>query len=210
MSILTALNPSPQSPITLPISPKITINVLPGTDLWRKPPSINSTNAPAYVEYRPIKSFKRAQVTVKSDWSRLYDQGGLVFLVNSPGLDEERYESWVKTGIELFDGKPNVGTVATPAGGYADWSLVPLQAGTSATIEVTPEKGGSTLYVHLLDGERKTLIREVTWVFQGKHDLLLGVGVYAARPTKLEGEATLKGESLAVHFEGLEIEWNDQ
>ncbi|KDN33456.1 hypothetical protein RSAG8_13453, partial [Rhizoctonia solani AG-8 WAC10335] len=25
----------------------------------------------------------------------------------------------------MFDGKPTVGTVATPLGGYSDWSLVP-------------------------------------------------------------------------------------
>ncbi|KAH7339380.1 hypothetical protein B0J17DRAFT_536688, partial [Rhizoctonia solani] len=183
----------------------ITVNALPGTDLWRKPPSTISTNAPAYVAYRPLKQFKRARVTVSADWTRLYDQGGLVFYINSKGLDGEKYESWVKTGIEQFDGKPNVGTVATPSGGYSDWSLVPT-GGKSVTIEVAREQGGPSLYVYLVEGETKTLVREVTWVFQDKHDLQLGVGVYAARPTKVDGEESGKGEPLPVQFEGLEIE----
>ncbi|KAG8688418.1 hypothetical protein FRC09_012915, partial [Ceratobasidium sp. 395] len=54
----------------------------------------------------------------------------------------------------------------------------------------------------------KTMIREVTWVFHGSDPQgMLGVGVYAARPTKVEGE-TVKGEALSVHFEGLKIEWD--
>ncbi|KDN44435.1 hypothetical protein RSAG8_05482, partial [Rhizoctonia solani AG-8 WAC10335] len=207
-TILHALNLTPGSPSSITTNSNITVNASPGTDLWRKPPSTTSTNAPAYVTYRPLKKFKRARATVSADWTRLYDQGGLAFYINSQGLDGEKYESWVKTGIEMFDGKPNVGTVATPSGGYSDWSLVPA-AGKSATIEVAREAGGPSLYVYLIEGEKKTLVREVTWVFQDKHDLLLGVGVYAARPTKVEGEESGNGELLPVRFDGLEIEWTD-
>ncbi|CAE6508967.1 unnamed protein product [Rhizoctonia solani] len=205
---LQGLNVTPGSPPANSTNKTITVNALPGTDLWRKPPSTVSTNAPAYITYRPLHKFKRARVKVGADWTRLYDQGGLVFYINSKGLDEEKYESWVKTGIEMFDGKPNVGTVATPLGGYSDWSLVPT-GGKNATLEVVPEQGGPSLYVYLVEGEAKTLVREVTWVFQDKHDLLLGVGVYAARPTKADGEESGKGELLPVRFEGLEIEWAD-
>ncbi|KAG8710349.1 hypothetical protein FRC11_004596 [Ceratobasidium sp. 423] len=205
---LQGLNVTPGSPLSISTNTTITVNALPGTDLWRKPPSTVSTNAPAYVTYRPLHKFKRARVTVGADWTRLYDQGGLVFYINSKGLGGEKYESWVKTGIEMFDGKPNVGTVATPLGGYSDWSLVPT-GGKNVTLEVVPEQGGPSLYVYLVEGEIKMLVREVTWVFQEKHDLLLGVGVYAARPTKVDGEESGKGELLPVQFEGLEIEWSD-
>ncbi|QRV79204.1 hypothetical protein RhiJN_07219 [Ceratobasidium sp. AG-Ba] len=185
----------------------ITIATAPGTDLWRKPPSTNSTNAPAYVTYKPLSSFRRARVTVSAEWVRLYDQGGLVFYL--PGAAaSEAYQAWVKTGIEMFDGKPNVGTVATPPQGYSDWSLVPTGA-TSVTIEAVRQSDGPALYIYLVEGEKKSLIRETTWVFHGSNpEALLGVGVYAARPTKLEGESD-SGESLTVHFKGLEIEWDN-
>ncbi|CAE6430547.1 unnamed protein product [Rhizoctonia solani] len=204
---LQGLNITPGSPSTISsTNSTITVQALPVTDLWRKPPSTNSTNAPAYVTYRPLDKFKRARVTVSADWTRLYDQGGFVFYINSQGLDEEKYESWAKTGIEFFDERPNVGTVATPAGGYSDWSLVSTGE-KSATLEVVPEKDGPSLYVYLIEGDKRTLVREVSWVFQEKHDQLLGVGVYAARPTKVDGEESGKGETLSVNFEGLEIEW---
>ncbi|KAG8746977.1 hypothetical protein FRC10_002776 [Ceratobasidium sp. 414] len=189
MASLTPINLATVQQV--PASSPITISAVPGTDLWRKPPSTNSTNAPAYVMYHPLSTFRRAQVTVNAQWDRLYDQGGLVLLL--PGteiagsLRSHSYEAWVKTGIEMFDGKPNVGTVATPPHGYSDWSLVPTPPGTtSVTIEAAREKGGPSLYIYIVEGEQKTLIREVTWVFHGSDPLaMLGVGVYAARPTKI-------------------------
>ncbi|CAE6462794.1 unnamed protein product [Rhizoctonia solani] len=206
---LQGLNITPGSPSTISsTNSTITVQALPVTDLWRKPPSTNSTNAPAYIIYRPLQKFKRARVTISADWTRLYDQGGLVFYINSRGLDEENYGSWVKTGIEFFDERPNVGTVTTPVDGYSDWSLVPTGK-KSATIEVVPEKGGPSMHVYLIEEEKRTLVREVAWVFQEKYDQLLGVGVYAARPTNVEGEESGKGEALSVNFEGLEIEWTE-
>ncbi|CAE6467602.1 unnamed protein product [Rhizoctonia solani] len=97
-------------------------------------------------------------------------------------------------------------TAATPSGGYADLSLVPID-GKSATIEVLAQK--PSLKVYLIRGDKKIMIRQVTWVFQDKQDLLLGVGVFAARPAKMEGKETEKGEALTVLFEGLEMEWSD-
>jgi regulation of enolase protein 1 (concanavalin A-like superfamily) len=207
MSTLTALNLPHKS---VSSSGTITIDAAPGTDLWRKPPSTVSTNAPAYVASRPISTFRRAQVTVSAQWDRLYDQGGLVFLL--PGADKGpiAFDAWVKTGIEVFDGEPKVGTVATPSGGYSDWSLFQPPSGTtSITVEaVRKDIGGPGLYVYLVEGEKKTMIREVTWVFV-QDEGLLSVGVYAARPTKADGE-TDQGEALTVHFEGLEIEWDEK
>ncbi|KAG8685064.1 hypothetical protein FRC08_013322 [Ceratobasidium sp. 394] len=214
MVTLTPINLPGAQPIS--ISLPITIPALPGTDLWRKPPSTNSINAPAYVVYHPLSTFRRAQVTVSAQWDRLYDQGGLVLLLpgsshsHSSDLTSDKnntaHEAWVKTGIEMFDGKPNVGTVATPPHGYSDWSLVPTPPGTT-NITIEAARNGPSLYVYLIQRDQKTMIREITWVFSGSDpSAMLGVGVYAARPTKAEGEAD-QGEALPVHFEGLQIEW---
>ncbi|CAE6359146.1 unnamed protein product [Rhizoctonia solani] len=208
MSATTTLeghNVTPGFPASIPInsSSHITVNALPGTDLWRKPPSTNSVNGPAYLAHRLLNQFKRARMTVSAEWTRAYDHGGLVFHINSPG---EKYQSWVKTGIEMFEGKPHVSTVATPEGGYADLSLA-VASGKSATIEVVAERPSmkiSPFFCPLRSG-----IRQVTWAFQENQDLLLGVGIFAARPTKTEGEETGKGEALVVSFEDLKIEWTD-
>ncbi|KAF8608573.1 hypothetical protein BDV93DRAFT_541064 [Ceratobasidium sp. AG-I] len=221
MTTLTAVNPSPQDAPTVSSSGTVTIHAIPGRDLWRKSPSITFTNAPAYVEYRPISQFRRARVTIHANWGRLYDQGGLVLYLPQSGSSTSTqssnglpsYESWVKTGIEMVD-VPKVGTVTTPPQGFSDWSLVSTLPGTtSATIEVARENNdglGPSLYVYIVNGEEKTLIRETTWVFKDadQNEGLLGVGVYAARAVKVDGEA--EGDAFPVHFKDLQIEWADK
>lgn len=81
----------------------------PGTDVWDKPPSTHSFNAPIVYQTTTVGQFKRARVTVSADWKDKYDQGGLV-LVISP---ESESRQWVKSGIEQEQGRPNLGTVAT-------------------------------------------------------------------------------------------------
>lgn len=142
-----------------------------GTDLWRKPatptkPPVESDNAPSYLTNIPASSFRAAQVTVNAQWTRLYDQGGLILYFPSSA----NKSAWLKTGIELYNDRANLSTVATPGSATSDWGLVPLQQGASkVTIRVEREeedgKFGPSLWVYMLqeDGE-KFAVREVTWV----------------------------------------------
>ena len=92
----------------------------------------------------------------------------------------------MKTGIELYEGRANLSTVATHPTSSSDWSLVPLAEGvTSVTIEVERKWGSLWVYLVKEDGNR-TAVREVTWGFT-ETTLALGaisLGVYTARPTK--------------------------
>ncbi|KAJ1305129.1 hypothetical protein OPQ81_000166 [Rhizoctonia solani] len=100
----------------------------------------------------------------------------------------------------MFDSEPHLGTATTPVDGYADLSLVPM-GGKSATIGVLAET--PSLKIYLVEGKKKKMTRQVTWMFQEKQDLFLGVGIFAARPTKVKGEETRRGQTLAASFEGL-------
>lgn len=88
--------------------------------------------------------------------------------------------------------------------------------GTSVTIEMEREvrEGvrGSTLCVYVVEGVEKRVVRKVTWVFEevdgkGEEEGELGgecwIGVYAAKPTKDEGDG---GRELSVEFGGLVVE----
>jgi len=185
-------NPN-ETPTKIPVRPK--------TDIWRKPPSINTFNAPCYIAHMPAESFLRARVSVKGDWKRLYDQGGLVlFLPGWPGQ-----EVWIKAGVEFNDGRPWVSTVAGRDGG--DWSLYPAPngGGGQVTVEIEREDEGkdTSLWVYLVEGERRTALREVTWVFKEDHlGGNISVGIYAARPTQLsDGD----NEELSVEFSALQV-----
>ncbi|EJD03275.1 uncharacterized protein FOMMEDRAFT_108448 [Fomitiporia mediterranea MF3/22] len=159
----------------------------PGTDLWRKPPATDVSNAPTQVlEKLDSQSFYRARVTVSAPWTRLYDQGGLLIVL--PGSSGSK-RPWIKAGIEYVGGRANLSVVAAKE--WADWSLSALEDNTDTiTIEfereiVDAKKGkGSSLSVYLVqDGNRAEIpARKVTWAFEHEGDV--DVGIYAARPTK--------------------------
>jgi uncharacterized protein len=169
------------------------ITCAPGTDVWDKPPSTHSFNAPIIYQTSTVGSFKSAKVTVSANWTDKYDQGGLCLVVNLNGA-----RKWVKTGVEFENEQPNVSTVATDR--WSDWSLIPLQNTTTAVIEMETAKDGS-LWVRVQDESGKvTPLREVTWWVDLPKDAECWVGVYVAKPAP-QGQK----EKLTVHFKDLKV-----
>ncbi|KAL8866424.1 MAG: hypothetical protein Q9174_006311 [Haloplaca sp. 1 TL-2023] len=188
-----------------PISNTLTLRTPPNTktDIWRKPPSVSDFNAPVLFRSLPAKDFRSMKVTVRGEWKTQFDQGGLIFIL-SPFNPERKETSWVKAGIEFFEGEAKVGVVGCDR--WSDWSLSELP-GNSGELEVSMErevdKGtgekGTSLWVYVTgpDGEKRA-VREVAWVFE-REEGEVQVGVYAAKPT------VEKGRELEVEFKNLEI-----
>ncbi|KAH6633616.1 hypothetical protein C7974DRAFT_310315 [Boeremia exigua] len=196
----------------------------PQTDLWRKPPATDVSTAPTHpatLPTYPLSSFRRARVTFSlppAGELRQYDQAGLVLRFDRDGEGGEKGK-WVKTGIEWYEGRPWVSTVACDA--WADWSVVPLDTNTStntsstadaetrpsATIEVERHADplGSSLWVYRVlttsTGETRVPLREINWVFAATEGWRVGVGGLVARPDP-EG----KGGELVGEFGGVEVE----
>lgn len=132
----------------------------------------------------------------------------------SEDREDRGQRRWVKTGIEFFEGKPNISTVASDR--WSDWSLAPLpeDSASKITIELSREvvngEKTSTLWVHFVDlvSGHKRPLREVAWVFE--EDYLKGngeceIGVYSAKPIRDEDD---NEKELDVTFEDLIIqEW---
>jgi regulation of enolase protein 1 (concanavalin A-like superfamily) len=60
-----------------------TLAAPPNTDLWRKPPSRDTSTAP--ILYTALRNpFIAAEVTVSADWELEWDQGGLVIFAGAP------------------------------------------------------------------------------------------------------------------------------
>lgn len=192
-----------------PLPDNFTISAAPGCDIWKKPPSHDAFDGPICYRTIPLSTFRRARVTVSAEWRTLYDQGGLcLILPQSQAWTTSVWEKkWIKTGIEVYNGAPHVSTVACDR--WADWSLWPLESDT-VTIEMEREvkagKPTSTLWVYIVDGEKRRPVREVTWVFDGVDEGKgsdCWVGVYAAKPTKDEDD---EKRELQVLFNGVRIE----
>lgn len=167
-------NPAPNE---LPTD--FTVTAAAKTDLWDKPPSTHSFNCPVLYQSIKLSSFKKARVAVSAEWKELYDQGGLCIIIINK---ENGSKKWVKTGIEFVEDAPHISTVATDK--WSDWSLRPMPSsgGLGATIELSKESDGS-LWVYLLEGVKRSPMREVTWFFDGSGEDECWIGVYAAKPS---------------------------
>ncbi len=192
MSLYKAVNHD--EPLPENLDDHFTIRCPPDTDVWDKPPSTHSFNAPIIYRSTTVASLKSAKVTVSANWKHKYDQGGLCLVMNS----ESNHKQWVKTGVEYLNGQPRVSTVATDR--WSDWSLRPMPAGddSAVTIEMVSENDGS-LWVYLLEGGMRSPMREVTWWADVDKNADCWIGVYAARPAKEQ-------EYLWVRFDELLIE----
>ncbi|KAH0256221.1 hypothetical protein KCU91_g17050, partial [Aureobasidium melanogenum] len=164
------------------------------TDLWRVPPSTDRGNTPHIYRTMAASDFKSAKVTVSGSWTRLYDQGGLCMIIDIPGAKQNK---WVKTGIEMLNGKSRVSVVGTDT--WSDWSLHPVVAAdkVSATIEMVVEHDHLWVYLHGDDGERHPM-REITWWTALPKDAECKVGVSAARPASEGGELIVRYENLII------------
>ncbi|MCJ1435118.1 hypothetical protein MMC27_004488 [Xylographa pallens] len=194
-------HPAPSSP--LPTS--FTLTCLPDTDLWRKPPAHDVFTAPFLYRSMPLSSFRHARVSISAEWKTLFDQGGLCIML--PHKDGK--SKWIKTGIEFYNGAPNVSTVACDR--WADWSLSPLPEGDTKGVtmgmerEVLDEKATSVLVVYVMEGNKKRHVREITWAFEDveESERECWVGVLVGKPTR---DMDDKEANLEVLFKGLEIE----
>jgi regulation of enolase protein 1 (concanavalin A-like superfamily) len=178
------------------VSGRFQIVCPPGTDIWDKPPSTHSFNAPFIYQSVTKGSFKSARVTVSASWKDQYDQGGLCLVVKTNDITR-----WVKTGIEFLHGEANVSVVAKDR--WSDWSLRPplSEAGDSATLEMENASDGS-LWVWLVASDGKKFpLREVTWWGDVEKDTTCWVGAYGAKPAP-HGETG----DLVLLFNGLSVQ----
>jgi len=175
------------------------------TDLWRKPPSTDTFKFSSKTITTTVRSLKSIRVTVRANWTRLYDQGGIVILGPKESSGSPRW--WIKAGVELYDGTPKVSSVATAPGTYSwsDWSIAPglVRADGSATFElaVVPEHDSALWFYVVKDDGTKVGLREVTWWKALDPDEKIEVGGLVARPT----EGSEEPQDLHVTFEDVSL-----
>lgn len=87
-----------------------------GTDFWRETHYGFTRDSGHFLGF-PTGTAFTAQVRVRGDYQKLYDQAGIMVRI-----DEKR---WVKAGIELSDGRAMLSSVLTD--GRSDWATGPYE-----------------------------------------------------------------------------------
>jgi len=108
-----------------------------GSDFWKKTLyGFEFEDGPALLKKWDTHTAVEVSFEIKS-FTELYDQAGIL-LYHGPG-------QWIKTGIEINDGIPQLAVVVTDE--YSDWSLaaVPDWAGEMVTIRASKIKDAVVL-----------------------------------------------------------------
>ncbi|MCW2858801.1 MAG: hypothetical protein JWP48_509 [Actinoallomurus sp.] len=77
------------------------------------------------------------EVGFVADLDELYDQAGLMVRVDA--------ETWIKAGVELSDGQPQLGAVVTH--GRSDWSMAPVPDWAGRRVTVRASRTGDAVTV---------------------------------------------------------------
>ncbi|KAG9189452.1 hypothetical protein G6011_06320 [Alternaria panax] len=124
-----------------------TLTAPPNTDLWRKPPSGDTSTAP--ILYTALRNpFIVAEVTVSADWEFEWDQGGLVIFAGAPPGQIATATANATTALEV----PNVASIrlddsAAPSSAVSlsqTSSITNMESYDTATLQSLAEDAGPT------------------------------------------------------------------
>jgi hypothetical protein len=153
----------------------------PNTDFW----SITDygyvrDNAHVYGE--TLSSEFKLTVRIEADYVAQYDQAGAVVRV-----DESH---WIKTGVELFEGKLRFSTVVTI--GYSNWMIADLPPGFKH-LNLSLERRADAVHISYSTDEDPLQFASVAYLDPVASPL---AGVMCACP---------QGEGFSVHFTDYEL-----
>jgi len=127
------LNPPPAAIV---VGDDLLVTAAAGSDFWQET-SYGFRRDSGHALLAPFEEETAVEVSFVVDYSELYDQAGLLVRVNE--------RTWIKAGVEVSDGLPQLSAVVTH--GRSDWSVapVPTWAGTEVTVRASWTSGTLTL-----------------------------------------------------------------
>jgi uncharacterized protein len=150
--------------------PDLLVTAAEGSDAWRHTSyGFVRDDAPALLA--PLAAPGAVEVTFDADYDQQFDQAGLVLRADE--------QTWVKAGVEVSDGVPQLGAVVTL--GRSDWSVAPVPEWTGRRVTVRASRAGDAVTVRArVDDEPFRLVR----VCPFPADAAVAAGPYCCAPTR--------------------------
>lgn len=125
------------------------VTAVAGSDAWRHT-AYGFVHDDAHGLLAPMPAEAALEVDLDVDLTEQFDQAGVLLRANE--------ETWLKAGVELADGAPQLGAVVTV--GRSDWSVrpVPAWSGRRATIRLSRSGDAVTIRARI-DDEPFELVR---------------------------------------------------
>jgi len=146
------------------------VTAVEGSDAWRHT-AYGFVHDDAHGLLAPLAVGSAVEVDVDLDLTEQFDQAGVLLRADA--------NTWVKAGVEVSDGVPQLGAVVTLS--LSDWSTgqVPDWAGRTATVRLSRGPDAVTVRARV-DGEPWRLVRVAP--FPG--DVAAAAGPYCCAPTR--------------------------
>lgn len=165
------------------------VSVDPGTDFWRTTGyGYVHDNGHIYGELLP--GDLDVSVRVRGAFANQYDQAGIMLRADE--------QTWLKTGLEFFEGRPRLSTVLTM--GFSSWMVADLPPGTDA-VTLRVSRRGDAVEVRYAAGDGAAELAALVFMPPGREML---AGIVCAAP---------EGSGFSVAFHDLRIvgrEWGGQ
>ena len=124
-----------------------------GSDFWRTT-SYGFVHDDGHALLTPFPPGSAVEVSFVADFAELYDQAGV--MVRSDATH------WIKAGIELSDGEPQLGAVVTH--GTSDWSLAPVPDWAGREVTVRVSRAGDAVTVRARRGDEPWRMVRLAWL----------------------------------------------
>src|SRR5579863_8854901 len=106
------LNPPPAAIV---VGDDLLVTAAAGSDFWQET-SYGFRRDSGHALLAPFEEGRSVEVSFVVDFGALYDQAGLLVRVSE--------RAWIKAGVEMSDGSPQLSAVVTH--GSSDWSVAPV------------------------------------------------------------------------------------
>lgn len=137
-------------PVTAEFDGKVLrVEALEGSDAWRVT-SYDFIHDDAHALLTPLGPREAVEVSFVLDYAEQFDQAGVMIRVDE--------QTWIKAGVEVSDGAPQVGAVVTR--GMSDWSVAPVPEWVGRAVTVRASRDGDAVTVRArVDDEPWRLVR---------------------------------------------------
>ena len=165
------------------------VSVDPGTDFWRAT-GYGYVHDNGHVYGDRLPGDLDVSVRVRGAFASQYDQAGIMLRADE--------ETWLKTGLEFFEGRPRLSTVLTA--GWSSWMVADLPPGTDeVTLRVS--RRGDAVEVRYTAGDGAAELAALVFLPPDREML---AGIMCAAP---------QGTGFSVAFHDLRVvgrEWGGQ
>lgn len=133
----------------VPDADALVVQAVEASDAWRTT-SYGFVHDTEHALLRPFPTGTAVEVAFVCELTEQFDQAGVFVRVDD--------ETWVKAGVELSDGLPQLGAVVTHR--FSDWSVAPVPQWQGRVVTVRVSRAGDALTVRArVDDEPFRMVR---------------------------------------------------